>query len=208
MKWVVIDTEGSGIFNYKLPAEHPDQPRLAALATICLDDDLSVTDVRELFVHPMGEWMMTPEATAVNGITDEILHERGVPVSFVLDYYTMLVKHEGRAVIAFNSQFDCKQMRGELRRAGMDDLFEITNNVCVMRKSKGVIPKVNGKNGWPSLKEACTFLNLDHEGAHGALKDAEDALAVFRYLHSRGVDLTPSVHYSKDHDAIVARSEA
>jgi DNA polymerase-3 subunit epsilon len=105
---------------------------------------------------------------------------------------------EGRAVVAHNAQHDCKQMRAELRRAGLPDLFAETKNVCTMRKANGHILKAGGKKGWPSLKEVRAFLKLPDDRPHGALSDARDTLEAFRFLRSRGVDLTPEVHYAGD----------
>lgn len=195
MKYAVIDTEGSGLFDFKLPADHPSQPRLAALGMILLKEDLSVDEVYSALVKPDG-WSMHPDATKVNGLTDEILHAQGKPVAEVLGVYAQAIK-EGFAIVAFNAQHDCKTMRAEFRRAGMPDLFEQTKNICVMRKANGVILKANGKKGWPTLAECRTFLGLANDGAHTAGADASAALAVFRYLLAQGVDLTPEVHYAK-----------
>jgi DNA polymerase-3 subunit epsilon len=196
MPFLVIDSEGSGLFDFKKPADAEGQPRMAALAMIVIDDAHQIVSERAHFIKPDG-WSMSPEATAVNGLTDEFLHERGEPVRGVLEVYSDLIR-AGHAVIAFNAQHDCKTVRAELRRAGMDDLFLLTKNVCVMRKANGHILKASGKKGWPSLAEARQFLNLDTSRAHTALGDAHDALAIFRHLHSVGADLTPEVHFAKD----------
>lgn len=131
MKHLIIDTETSGLFDFKLAADDPSQPRLAHLAMIYADEEFNVEAVEDFYVRPDG-WKMEPDATAVNGLTDEFLAEHGVGIAEVLQAYSLPVV-KGRAVIAFNAQFDCKVMRGEFRRAGLPDLFEQTNNVCVMR---------------------------------------------------------------------------
>lgn len=38
--------------------------------------------------------------------------------------------------------------------------------------------------------------SAEADGAHGAIKDAMDTLAVYRHLQDQGVDLTPEVHHS------------
>lgn len=201
MKFAIIDTETNGIPSYKAPADGADQPRLAELAMILLNDDLSIQKEWTSFVQPDG-WKMTPETTAVNGITDEMLLVSGRPIAEVLDVYTQVIK-EGFAIAAFGAQFDCKILRGELRRAGRDDLFTQTKNVCVMRKSQGVIPRPDGKKSWPKLEHARAFLKLPDTGAHTAGADAASALAVLRYLHAQGVDLTPEVHFAREPKATV-----
>lgn len=194
--FTVIDTESSSLFDFKKPADDPLQPRLAQLCMIDVNDQLEIESERNFYIRPNG-WTMDPKATEVNGLTDEFLNEHGVEIEEALNEYRSRILN-GNAIVAFNAQFDCKAMRGEMRRAGLDDLFMQTKNVCVMRKSNGVILKAGGKKGWPSLQEARTALGLTSDGAHKAVKDCHDALEVFRHLRDRGVDLTPEVHLASD----------
>ena len=203
----VIDTETNALPDLKRSADAEGQPRLAQLSMILLNVLGEIEGEQNFYVKPDG-WSMSPETTAINGLTDEFLHEHGIPVRDVLEAYSQAIL-SGRFIIAFNAQFDCKIMRGELRRAGLHDLFEQTRNVCVMRKSGGIITalrpikdKVTKEiighketNNWPSLERCRDVLGLPHEGAHRGMKDAFDALAVYRHLLTRGVDLTPEVHH-------------
>ncbi len=79
-------------------------------------------DVRD---HLADGWDMSAKAGAVNGLTTEMLLAGGNPVSQVLDFYEACIR-DGYHMAAYNAQFDGKMMRGEYRRAGRDDLFEIT----------------------------------------------------------------------------------
>jgi len=193
MSAIVIDCETSGVFDFKRSADAEGQPRLAQFAMILIDEEGIIEGEHSFFIIPDG-WAMQPEATEKNGLTDDFLRTHGVPVRDALEAYSQAIL-SGRHVIAFNAQFDCKQMRAELRRADMPDLFEETHNVCVMRKANGVILKDGGKKGWPSLERCRQVLGLSNDGAHGAIKDARDALDVWLYLKSQGVDLTPEVHH-------------
>src|SRR5689334_16678932 len=143
---IVIDVENTGKFDFKRSADAEGQPRMAQLAMILIDDEGLVEGERNFYIRPDG-WTMDPEATAINGLTDDFLHTHGVPVAVALEAYSAMVR-AGRFVVAFNAQFDVKQVRGELRRAGMPDLFEETRNICVMRKANGIILKEGGKKGW------------------------------------------------------------
>lgn len=198
MKYISIDTETNGIFDYKLPADDPSQPRLAHLAMIFLDENGVEESRSDYYVCPDG-WKMTEGATAANGLTDEFLAEVGQPVSVALDAYEEAIR-SGRGVIAFNAQFDCKQMRGEFRRAGRDDLFTITNNICVMRPMVSLCGlKQEGSNRakWPKLGEALAHFGHVQQGAHQAVNDAEGAAILFRELRSRSLLKEASVHYAK-----------
>jgi len=198
MKYAVIDTETSGLFDFSKPADAEGQPRLASLGLVLLNEDLTVESETETLVKPDG-WEMGPEAGAVNGLTMERLNAEGVPIRQVLDRYTEIIK-AGYVLAAWNSQFDSKLMRGELRRTGMPDLFEQTPNICVMRASTDVccIPKKSGK-GWkfPKLSEACAFFKIEQPAAHSALGDARSAKDILLALQVLGKLPVPEVHYAK-----------
>jgi DNA polymerase III epsilon subunit-like protein len=206
MKYAVIDTENTGLFIFKdkvtgvpVAADAPGQPRLASLGMILLDDDLRETDEIHLYVKPDG-WSMPQgpnTAGAVNGLTDEFLEANGTPVSIVLNRYVEIID-AGYTLVAYNAQHDLKQMRAELRRAGMNDRFESTPNICVMRASMKLgVKKAGGGGGFPKLSDVCAHLGIDHQAAHSAGGDARAALEVFRHLHS--IDGLPDarVHYAK-----------
>lgn len=200
MKYLVIDTETSGLPRYDLPADDPSQPRLAALAMISVDKTLAVEKRQMLYVRPDG-WEMNAEITAINGLTTEFLRAKGVPISDVLAAYcAMIDAPESRAVVAYGAQFDCKVMRGELRRAGQDDRFNVMPNLCMMRAMMGVcrIPQANGRGlKFPKLAEAMAHFKLPFDGAHEADNDADACLQLFRKGLSIGLKLVPEVHQAK-----------
>lgn len=198
LSYVIVDTETSGLPKYRgddgrpVPADDPSQPRVASVAMIYVDPGFKVVTEHERLIYPDG-WELEPEAAAVNGLTMDRLREEGVPVRDVLDLYTEAIK-AGRVLVAFHAQHDAKMMRGELRRAGMDDLFHDTKNICCMRGSMGVVVKQDGKKGWPKLSDACAHFNIEQTGAHTALGDARAALEIFKNLVTLGVAPEPAVH--------------
>ena len=199
-KWMILDTETTSLFNFKLPADDPSQPRLATAAIILLDDIDAEPREFGFMVKPDG-WEMSAEAGAVNGLTTEMLLAGGNPVSLVLDFYEDCVK-QGYRMAAYNAQFDGKMMRGEFRRAGRDDLFEATESVCLMRAMTDIcqIPAANGRRGYkfPKLAEACGHIGHEASDAHTAMGDARAALAILRWLSRTGQMPEPKIHYAKD----------
>lgn len=201
MSYLVIDTETSGLFDFKQPADAPGQPRLAHLAMIWLDATGAEQRRDDIYVRPDG-WSMPQgpgSAGAVNGLTDEFLIANGEPIRDVLSFYTTELASD-RVVVAFNAQYDLKVMRGELRRIGWPDLFESTKNICVMRPMTGIcrIPKRNGKGlKFPNLDEALAHFGHKRENAHQAISDAEGAATVFRELMAIGKLPEAAVHYAK-----------
>jgi DNA polymerase III epsilon subunit-like protein len=205
--WLVIDCETSGLPKYHLPADHPDQPRLASLAVILLDHDLLVEKESLFFIRPDG-WSMTPGATVVNGITDAHLYQDGIPVMDVLTPYFDSID-SGRTVVGFNVRMDLKVLRGEARRAGLDDRFEKTYNVDCMHAAMPIVglKRKNGQPKWPTLQEAYEFFykpyqNLGAGGGapcvyHNALFDGRCTVEIFRKLKELGALPEPKVYYAK-----------
>lgn len=215
MSYLVIDTETSGLMDYKRPADAPGQPRVIEFAGVLLDDDARVQDTFHRFIRPPSsedgyEWMVTPEVTAIHGLTHEFLCDNGVPIKEVLEWYSTNILAD-RSIVAFGAQFDCKMMRAELRRAGMDDLFERTRNICLMRSARPFaktigreLVKAGGNNkGWPKLSDLCAFLGIEpQEQAHSAINDALVTALCFAKMLGLGFDATPEVHHAKNYEEI------
>lgn len=201
--YLVIDTETNGLPQYRdkatgedIAAEADGQPRLASFAMIRCAADLTVESTYHAYVRP-ADWEMTPETTALNGLTTEFLNEHGFPISEVLTEYQNAIL-EGRTVIAYGSRFDTKIMRGELRRAGKDALFEQTPTICVMQACMGVVKKPDGGRGWPKLEHACAHFGIPLSEKHRAPEDAEAARLIAHHLQNMGKLPEGRVHFSKN----------
>lgn len=196
--YLVFDTETSGLPDFKAPAEAEHQPRLASIHMIMCDAGFNIVWEAGFFIKREG-WSMSPEATAKNGISDALLDAKGIPVIDVLNLYSSCVLF-GLVVVAHHAQHDCKIMRGELRRAGMDDLFEKTRNICTMRAmaEQCRLPKKGGRGyKWPKLAEAyahATGLSLTEP--HKAINDARAARGIALFLHGVGALPEATVHYA------------
>lgn len=201
-KFCIFDTETTGLFLFKdpetgapIPADDPRQPRLAHFSAILLDEDLEEETEIDVFVKPDG-WAMPAEAAAVNGLSTQALLEVGTPIGIVLDTYVDLVRR-GFVMVAFNAQFDCKMMRGELRRAGRPDMFDETPNICVMRAAMALgVKKAGGGRGFPKLTDCAAHLGLVIDEAHSAAGDTRATLALFRHLHAVGALPEARVHFA------------
>lgn len=185
--YAVIDTEGTGVFDYRRPANDVGQPRMAALSILRCSPDLEVIE-REyhVLIKPDG-WTLSAEAAAVNKLTMERLQAEGVPVRDTLEEFRLAVQQEWRVVIAHNAQHDLKQVRAEFRRAGLPDLFMITRNICTMRNlGHDLVPKASGKKGWPKLEEAAAHFGVVAPD-HTARGDSVSCLGVARHMLRLGI---------------------
>jgi DNA polymerase III subunit epsilon len=184
MKYVVADTETSGLFDYSKPADADGQPRMAQLALCVLREDLSIERHASFLIKPDG-WVMNEETAKIHGLTQERLEAEGEDISQALGLYNALLD-EGYIVIGYNVSFDLKMMRAELRRAGLPDRFESTSSIDCMRPMEKVckIAKANGKGlKLPKLIEAYEHcFGVTIEGAHDALQDARACAAIFRWM--------------------------
>jgi DNA polymerase-3 subunit epsilon len=218
MGYIVIDTEGTGLFQMKNPdgttksSDDPGQPRMAEFAAVFTDDDFNITGEYQSYIAPVGwDHEMPDEAYNVHGLSMDFLRENGKPVELALNVYTNAVETERRILLGFNQQHDGRQVRAELRRAGMNDLFEQTPNICAMRSittnMKGQVKKLNGKGGFPRLIDAAAHFGIPYpeDKRHTALEDARVTVAVARELHLRKLLLPAEVHYARNHPS---RSEA
>lgn len=199
-RYLVIDTETNDLPDWDLPADHPDQPRLAQLAMIECEPgpDFEITGVRDFYVKPDG-WLMSPGATAVNGLINESLEKDGIPIGQVLDVYEKSIL-EGRTIVAYGARFDCKVMRGEFRRAGRYDLFEQTPNICLKNIMTAIcrIPQKNGRGlKWPKLQEAMAHFDLPFEVTHQATNDVLATYHLMCKINEIGKLLDGRVHYAK-----------
>ena len=188
MKYLVFDTETTGLPDWSKPAHAEGQPRLASWCMLFVDEDLEIEQRYYELVRPDG-WTMPLEAQAVNGLTQERLLADGLPVRDALELLTGAVV-DGRVLVAHNLSFDTKIMRGELRRAQFID-EGCVDGICTMRGLTRVcgLPKASGSGlKFPRLAEACKIvLGKDLPGAHNALVDAKACLWLLRAMRERGL---------------------
>ena len=206
-KYVVFDTENNGLFDYKTPADADGQPRLASACFIEADADGNEIARKNFYVRPDG-WSMTDldhkakpggkTASEVNGLNDDILQERGVPVSDVLDVWEAYL-NQGMIFAAYNAQHDLKQLRAEMRRDGRDDRFIETPNTCLMRAMKAYKGQDIALNNFGTCKlaVACEFFGRTDFDWHDAESDTEAALFVMQNLIRDGNLIEPKVHFAK-----------
>lgn len=213
--YVVFDTENNGLFVFRdketketVPADADCQPRLASICLMMTDENGREIMREKHYIKPDG-WSMNdhdhrsieqnkPTASEVNGLTDDFLMEHGVPVTDVLAIWNNLVD-DGLTFTAYNAQHDMKQMRAELRRAGMSDRFEETKNSCLMRSLKPYKEDGLPVKGWGMIKlqTACEFFGITGLDWHEAEADTVGAQQILiRLLQDKRL-LEPKVHYAK-----------
>lgn len=207
-RYLIVDTETNKLFQRgpkdapPIAADADGQPRMAGITMIPVGEDLQPDgDTVSTLVRPNG-WEIEPDAGAVNGLTTERCELEGVDIEGPLLAFTRFIREEKRVVVAFNSQFDTKQIRGELRRAGMDDLFLETLTICIMKAGMKLRVQKAGdkKGGFPKLADVHRhFYGVDPDGQHTSLGDANSCLMIFRKMIEAGSAPEPSILFAKSH---------
>ncbi len=197
----VFDTETTGLPDFKLAADHPDQPRMAQLSAGLFEfDPAGELDQRDGFTHlikPDG-WEMPDELVEKlgHGFTTAHLEEHGVPVMAALEDF-MKLHDESDLLVGYGIHFDLKILRGELRRVGMPDNYGEREKFDVMAKCKPLceLPpseKMRARNmkGFktPSLIEATDILlQKKLEGAHDAEVDMRATAELYAHLRNAAI---------------------
>lgn len=169
----VFDFETTGIPDWKQPSEAGHQPHIVEVAALLCDADGKILERYQAIVRPNG-WEITPEMTAIHGISHEQAMDEGIPEIEALDGF--LAIHTQAAIrAAHNATFDDRIARIAIARYHGKDLAdsfkESTTKFCTCYESRPVL-NLPGKK-LPSLAEAYKhFTGEDLVEAHRAMPDA------------------------------------
>jgi len=189
MNYAVIDTEGSGLFDFKKPADAPGQPRMASLGLILVNEEFAVEERHTWLVKPEG-WTFdnNSEAAQKNGLTHERLMDEGVDVRIPLRAVGDAIDRR-RIWVGFNAPHDMKTFRAEARIVGYPDRYMQTRHICVMQGCRQLVNArtADGRKKAPRLEEACKHFGIDQgDAAHTGLGDAESAYQILLRLRDAG----------------------
>lgn len=187
--FIIFDTETSGLFNFGQPLDAEGQPRLASIAFIMLSETFAPLGEHYKLVYPDG-WQMSYGASMVNGLNQQMLLSKGIPVRNILDAFQFLLEETpSHTFVGHNIDFDLKIMASEFIRDGRKP-FETPKTFCTMRQTKNIcrIPDKRGRNKWPKLTEAYEFFfGESFTGAHEALGDARATSRLFQHVYANGL---------------------
>lgn len=177
MPVIVFDTETTGVYNFKLEALNPKQPRMVSLGAMMFSDDLH-DEIGQFYAIVRPDDFVIPEdATRKHGISHDFALKNGIDGLGVVHSFLRLFL-ECRLGVAFNSQFDFHIIASEILRRcpSMVNLFPKSKMRCAMLAASSCmkLPNQYGYENyaWPKLVEAYKWMfNQEMEGAHHALMD-------------------------------------
>jgi DNA polymerase-3 subunit alpha/DNA polymerase-3 subunit epsilon len=138
-------------------------------------------------IRPDG-WEIPAGAALIHGITTEMAHEAGKPLSEVLDALEITILAADR-IVAHNTEFDIPVLGAEFLRAGRRDPLAGKPRTCTMRSLTDWC-KIPGPYGykWPTLQELHEKLFSEKfEDAHRAETDVLACARCYREARARGI---------------------
>lgn len=179
---------------------NPSYDRITQFACIRTNEELEeIEDPIKLYCKPSLDYLPSPQACLVHGITPQVAHELGETEYNFAKKIHFEFSQPGTTVAGFNSiNFDDEFIRFlffrnlfdpyEREYANENSRWDIINLVRATHdlRPEGIVwPKDN--NGMPVFKlEALTKANgLDHFSAHDALGDIRATIAVAKLIRTR-----------------------
>lgn len=180
----LYDTETTGIYDFRAPANAEHQPDVLQLAAILCDEE-RIYSAFNVFIH--AETEIPEEAYAVHRIDRKMTEKVGISrlrACQLLDAY--LAKAD--VIVGHNIDFDVNIMMSAMMREGGKGHNLKKPRFCTMKSAvdhcKLPNPKRPGSYKWPSLQEAYQIL-VDSKGfsnAHDAMADVRASYELYRVL--------------------------
>lgn len=179
-----FDTETTGKYDFKLPANHPSQPYLVQLAAIMMDKETrKERSSISVIVKPVDWHIPQDIADNIHGIDDLIAGNCGVAIKSVLHIFNNML-WQSDLLVAHNIDFDKGVMATAFSRENFHTRLGKIDKFCTMRSATNIIgiPSTykEGQLKWPSLTECMEFFFKEKfDGAHDAYNDVRACIRVF-----------------------------
>jgi DNA polymerase-3 subunit epsilon len=193
MRFLVYDTETSGLVHDRLPIEHPSQPDLVQLAALLLDENAKELAAIHCIIKPQG-WVIPDQAAKVHGITTALANEVGIPHLLAVAMFTNL-RALADVQVAHNLSFDERVMSTAIHRTGKTPSHpgpmeractkELATPVLNLPPTAKMVAAGFNKPKPPTLSECYLHLFGETlEGAHDAMVDTRACARVFFRLRN------------------------
>lgn len=199
--------------DYETFGVDPVHDRPSQFAGVRTDADLNIIeDPLVIFCKPTDDYLPSPEACLITGITPQKAMEEGFPETEFIAQINEAFSQPGTCVVGYNSlRFDDEITRHTLYRNLRDpyarewqngnsrwDIIDMVRLTYALRPEGIHWPRK--EDGSPSFKlEALTTANgIAHEAAHDAMSDVEATLAVAKLIKEKQPKLFDFVLNNKD----------
>lgn len=202
--------------DYETFGVDPVHDRPSQFAGVRTDADLNIIeDPLVIYCKPTDDYLPSPEACLITGITPQKALEEGYPEAEFIAQINEAFSQPGTCVVGYNNlRFDDEVTRHTLYRNLRDpyarewqngnsrwDIIDMVRLTYALRPEGINWPRK--EDGSPSFKlEELTAANgITHEAAHDAMSDVEATLAVARLIRQKQPKLFDFVLNNKDKHA-------
>jgi len=206
--------------DYETFGADPARDRPAQFAGVRTDSELNVIgEPLVIFCRPANDYLPSPQACLITGITPQWALERGVPESEFIDQVHRQLAAPGTCGVGYNSlRFDDEVTRHTLYRNFFDpyarewqngnsrwDIIDMVRTACALRPEGIEWPLRD--DGLPSFRlEDLTSANgIAHASAHDALSDVHATIALARLVRDRQPRLYDYVLAHRDKRSVLAQ---
>ena len=199
--------------DYETFGVDPIHDRPAQFAGVRTDADLNIIeDPLVIYCKPADDYLPSPEACLITGITPQKALEEGYPEAEFIARINEAFSQPGTCVVGYNSlRFDDEVTRHTLYRNLRDpyarewqngnsrwDIIDMVRLTYALRPEGIEWPRK--EDGSPSFRlEELTVANgIEHEAAHDAMSDVMATIAVARLIRDRQPKLFDFVLRHKD----------
>jgi DNA polymerase III subunit epsilon len=202
MRVLVFDTETTGLPPKNIPTNQTDKwPHVVQLSWAIYNEETKQVEEEKDFIISLGTHItISPESTAIHGITSELSRARGVPIEVALFDFKHAANRCGK-MVAHNLEFDKNMLLVEFYRARMFHVVLPYTEYCTMKHGTDICKLVKvWKDGtisfkFPKLIELYHVLYGDDvpspEGLHNAKVDVDVCLKCYVKMKEREIVLTP-----------------
>ena len=190
MRVLVFDTETTGLPPKNTPTNRTDSwPHIVQLSWVIYNDETKQVEEEKDFIISLGTHIpISPESTAIHGITSEISRTRGVSIDVALFDFKMAANRCGR-MVAHNIEFDKNMLIVEFYRARIFNSVFPPTEYCTMKKGTPICNLVKTWNDGRTSLKFPKLVELYHglfgadapapEGLHNAKVDVDVCLKCY-----------------------------
>lgn len=122
-----------------------------------------------------------------------MMEELSGPSAFNLNKYNEAIAHSDTVVVGHSVEYHHGHLRAAMIAAGIDPHDGRVKTICTMLSLTGIVPKANGRRGWPTFGEACAWAGVERASRETAEDNARALMQVFRAMEKAGVVPEPRI---------------